>query len=179
VVGVADAHPLGHTPHGVVGRGDERVDRDAEHSAGLVVERVQLILPVGDVPPLPVGEERTGRPVEGVGVHQRTAADARAGQHHDAAGLGAADEVHALHAGQAERRRPQVAGDPPVGLRQPGVARAGRAVPSGVEAAARLDHADLVALLGQPERRDAAAEARPDDQYVVVVRARRHGPRPT
>ena len=36
------------------------------------------------------------------------------------------------------------------------------------EAPAALQHADAVALLGQPQRRDAAAEARPDDQPVEV-----------
>ena len=36
------------------------------------------------------------------------------------------------------------------------------------EAPAALEHADAVALLGQPQRGDAAAEARADDQPVVV-----------
>src|SRR5699024_9898387 len=33
-----------------------------------------------------------------------------------------------------------------------------------------LEHSDPVALLGQPQRRDAAAESRSDHEYVVVHR---------
>ena len=54
---------------------------------------------------------------------------------------------------QPELRRPQVAAQVPVGLREVLVR----------EAPALLEHRDAVALLGQPQRRHAAAEARPDD----------------
>ena len=37
-------------------------------------------------------------------------------------------------------------------------------------ALAHLEHGDAVALLGEPQRRDAAAEAGADDHEVVVVR---------
>ena len=36
------------------------------------------------------------------------------------------------------------------------------------EPSASFQHADLVSLLGQPQRTDAAAEARADDEYVVI-----------
>ncbi len=51
----------------------------------------------------------------------------------------------------------------------PQVPRRGREVLVG-EACSRLDHADPVALLGQPQRGDGAAEARADDEDVEVGR---------
>ena len=84
------------------------LSRTPEHALGLVVVRLQLLLPVGDVRPLRVLEERLRRYVEGVGVVERTAADARARQHHDVA-----QQMDALDAVQAERRGPEVVLDVP------------------------------------------------------------------
>ena len=39
----------------------------------------------------------------------------------------------------------------------------------GREPAARLEDADPVALLGEPQRRDAAAEPGSDDEHVVGI----------
>lgn len=155
VEGVADAHPLGGRLEMDVGRGHGRVEPHAEHPSGLVVVRLQLPLPVGDVLPLRVVEERLRRYVEGVGVVQGAAADSGARQHHDVA-----QQMDALDAVHAERRRPQIVLDVPgvLGQRVAG------------EAAARFQHSDAVALFGEPQGRDRPAEAGADDDDVVVVR---------
>ena len=126
---------------------------DAEHPLGLVVVRRQLGAPVGDVRPLRVVEERLRRHVERVGVVQRPAAHPGAGQDHHVA-----QQVDALDAVAAQLRRPQELAQVP--------GRLGELVVG--EAPAGLEHADAVALLGQPQRGDAAAETRTDDQDVVV-----------
>ena len=151
--GVADAHVVGDLLHDPVGVGERRVGDDAEHPLRLVVVRHQLGAPVGDVRPLRVVEERLRRHVQRVGVVQRAAADARAGQDHHVA-----QQVDALDAVHAELRRPQELAQVPGGLGELVVG----------EAATGLEHADAVALLGQPQRADAAAEPRADDQDVVV-----------
>ncbi len=155
VEGVADAHGLRDGLEVDVGGGHGRVEADPEHPAGLVVVRPQLVLPVGDRGPLAVLEERGGRHVQRVGVVERSTADARPGEHHDVA-----EQVDALEAEEAEGGGPEVVLDVPGVL---GERLAG-------EAAARLQDADTVALLGQPEGRHRAAEARAHDQHVVVVR---------
>ena len=66
--------------HVLVGRGVGRDLVHAEHALGLVVERRQLGPPVGDVAPLRVGVEGSERLVERVGVDERPAAHARAGE---------------------------------------------------------------------------------------------------
>jgi hypothetical protein len=134
--GVADAHPLGGRLQVHVGRGHRRVEPYAEHALGLVVVRLQLLLPVGDVTPLGVLEERLRRYVEGVGVVERAAADAGARQHHDVA-----EQVDAL---EAEHSEP---GGPEVVLEVPGVLGEGFAG----EAAARFQDTDAVALFCQAE----------------------------
>ena len=133
-----------------------------EHPLGLGVERRQLGAPVGDVRPLRVGEERGRRLVEGVGVVERAAADPGAGQDHHV--LEQVDPLQAVAAracgAQRKLRRSQeVFGSVVL-----------------VEALAGLQHADPVALLGQPQRGDAAAEAGADHQHVVVVARTRRPP---
>lgn len=159
VEGVAHAHPLGGCLEVDVRRGHGRVEPYAEHPLGLVVVRLQLLLPVGDVLPLRVLEERLRRYVEGVGVVERAAAHACAREHHDVA-----EEVDALDAVHAESRRPEVV------LEVPGVlgerARG--------EAAARFQDAYAVALLCQAKGCDGSAEAGADDDDVVVVSVLRH-----
>ncbi|GAB0102812.1 hypothetical protein JMUB6875_17830 [Nocardia sp. JMUB6875] len=76
--------------------------------------------------------------------------------------------MNPLNSVAAQPRRPQVAAEIPI--------RAGEIVigetPSGFE------DPDPVALFGQPQRGDAAAESRPDDHDIVVGLARAHGPPP-
>ncbi len=154
VEGVADAHGLRGRLQMHIGRRHRGVEPYAQHPLGLVVVRLQLLLPVRDVLPLRVVEERLGRYVEGVGVVQRTAADPGTRQDHDIP-----QQVDALDAVEAEGGGPQIA------LEVPGVLRERLAG----EAAAGFEDADAVALLGQPERGDRAAEAGADDEHVVVV----------
>src|SRR5206468_1903244 len=115
-----------------------------------------LGLPVGHVAPLRVLEELRGRFVEGAGVAEAAAADARA-----------ADDGHVLEgrkaedAAQAEARRPEVAADVPGRLRE---------VLLG-EALAALQDGDLVALFGQAQGGNRAPEPGADNNPVVVVLA--------
>ena len=153
VVGVGHAELVGEAVHVGVGRGVGRDLVDAEHPLGLVVERRQLGPPVGDVAPLRVGVEGRERLVERVRVDQRTATHARTGQDGEVA-----QRRDPLDAPQAERRRPQEPPQVPRGARQ--VPR--REPPTG------LDHADPVALLGQPQGGHAATEARAHHHDVVV-----------
>ena len=66
--GVLGAHVPCDGLHDVVGMGMGGVGDHTEHPAPLIVERGELVLPVGDVAPLPVPEERGVGLVEGVGV---------------------------------------------------------------------------------------------------------------
>jgi hypothetical protein len=150
---LADTHVGGDLLHHVVGRGADRVLGDTEHPLRLVVVRRQLVAPVGDAGPLRVGVELLERLVEGVGVDQRPAADTGARDDE-----GVADGIDALDAVAPDRGRPQVALH---------VERAGGEV-LVAEPRPRLEDADPVALLGQPQRRDGPAEAGPDDQDVEV-----------
>ncbi len=147
------AHVGGDLLHHVVGRRAERVLDHAEHPLGLVVERLELGAPVGDVPPLRVVVERRERLVERVRVDQRAAADPGAG--HDHAVLEGVDPLDAVAAGL---------GTEEVLLQVPG----GGGQVRVLEAGAGLEHADPVALLGEPQRGHRAAEARADDQDVEV-----------
>ncbi len=144
VEGVSYAHALRGGLQVDVRRGHRRVQAYAEHAAGLVVVRGQLLFPIGDVAPLGVLEERLRGDVEGVGVVQGAAAHARAGEDHDVA-----QEVDALEAVHVEL------GGPEVVLEVPGVFGERR----GGEAAACLQHPYLVALFGQAQGSHRAAEA--------------------
>jgi hypothetical protein len=66
--------------------------------------------------------------------------------------------MDALDAVHAELRHPQELAQVPRGLREVLVGKA----------SARLENSDAIALLGQPQRADAAPEPRADDQHVVV-----------
>ena len=153
VEGVAGAHVGRHLLHHVVGRRTDGVLDHAEHPLGLVVVRRQLVLPVRDPRPLRVAVERVERLVERVGVDQRSATHAGPGHDHRVA-----HGVDALDAVAPDRRRPQVALEVEGPGGEVGV----------LETGAGLEHADLVALLGQPQRRDGSAEAGPDHQDVEV-----------
>ena len=150
---VADTHVVGDLLHHLVGIGERRVLHHAEHALRLLVVRHQLGTPVGDVLPLRVVEERVRRHVERVGVVQRSAADARAGQDHDVA-----EQVDPLDAVHAEFRHPEELAQIPRGLGELVVG----------EAAAGLEDTDAVALLGEPQRGNAAPEPRTNDQNVIV-----------
>src|SRR5699024_4739677 len=93
------------------------------------------------------------RLVQRVRVVEGTAADAGAGEDHHVL-----QQVDPLHAEQPQLRGPQVLVQPPAGLRELLI----------LETAAGLDHADAVALLRQPQRRDRPAEPRTDHEHVVI-----------
>ena len=156
-------HLLGHLLHDLVRRRHRRVGHHAQHPFRLVVVGCELGPPVGDVRPLAVVVEGVPRLVQRVGVHQRASADPRAGQDDHVP-----QQVDPLDAQAAEPRRPQE----PAGV-------PGRPGKVGVlEPAPRLQHAHPVALLGEPQRGDRAAEARADHEHVIVVCRGRACPRP-
>src|SRR5699024_12386286 len=113
----------------------------------------ELLLPGGDVWPLLVAVGRFLGLVEGVGVVQLTAAAPRAGEDHDVA-----QQVDALDAVAADRARPEEL------LEVPGVL-------SEIlirVALAGLEDTDLVSLLNEAQGGDGTAEARADDEDVIV-----------
>ncbi len=134
---------------------ERRLDR-TEHRAHALVVRRELVAPVGDVGPLWIVEERVERLVERVRVDERAAADAGAREHEQIV-----EQRHALDAAQAEPRHEDVAAQVPVRPRE--VVRP--------ETPARFEHGDPVALLGEPERRDATAEPAADHEHIDLVRA--------
>jgi hypothetical protein len=113
----------------------------------------QLVTPVGDRAPLRVGVERVERLVERVGVDQRAAADTR--PRHD---QHVAEHVEALDPVAADLRGEEVLAHVK--------GRRGEVVV--LEAGTGLEDSDRVALLGEPQSGDAAAEPGPDDENVVV-----------
>lgn len=153
-VGVGDAHILRDLEQYPIRRGGRRIGRHAEHAGGLVVMRGEFVTPVGDVGPLLVLVEGLRRFVQGIGVDQRAAADA--GAAHDE---GVLEQGQPLDAETSESGRPEIFTQVPgiLGEFVVGVATAG------------FQHADPVALLGEAQRRDAAAEPGTDHQHVVVV----------
>lgn len=98
-------------------------------------------------------KEAGGGLVERVRVVERTATDAGPGENE-----AVAQQVDALDAEETESGRPQELLEIPAGLRE---------VRVGV-ATARLEDADLVALLDQSERGDTATESGTDDEDVVL-----------
>jgi hypothetical protein len=150
---VANAHLVGDLFDDAVGVGERRILDHTEHPLRLVVMRHQLGAPIGDVLPLRVVEERLRRHVQRVGVVQRSAADPRARQDHHVA-----QQVDPLNAVHAELGRPQELTQIPRGLGEVFV----------IEPAARLEHPDAVALLGEPKRGNTPPEPRTDDQNVIV-----------
>jgi hypothetical protein len=152
--GGGDAHLLGDLSVDPVGQGHRRVGDDPQHPVGLVVERRQLGPPVGDVCPLPVAIEGVRlRFVEGVGVVERPAADSGAGQDHHVG-----QRMDALDSLEAQLGRPEEALEVPRRFRELLIG----------PPAAGFQHADLVALFGQPQRGDAATEAAADHENVMV-----------
>ncbi len=150
---VADAHVVGNFLDHSVRRGHSVVLHDAEHASRLVVERTQFVVPVGDLRPLLVLEERGRRLVQRVGIVERSTADARSRE--DQA---VAKEVDPLNTETSELRRPEESLQIPAGL---GEVRVG-------ESATGLENTDLVSLFHQPQCGDTATETRTDDQNVVV-----------
>ncbi len=151
---MADAQLLAELAQQLVGGVVGRHSGDAEHPLGLDVVRRERRLPVVEAAPLRVVEEALRRDVERVRVAEAAAADAGAAEHGHV--LEDRDAEEALH---AEPRQPEVAAQIPVGSGEVAVR----------EPSPALQHADAIALLAQTQRRDAAAEARPDDEPVVVV----------
>ena len=157
---VADAHVVGHLGEDIVERSAVGSLRDAEHARGLVVERRELLLPVGDAGPLRILEELTRRNVERVGVDQRPTTDPRAAEHD-----GVREQVNPLDAIQTQARRVEELAHPPRGLGQVLVAEA----PPG------LEHADAIALLAQAQCGDRATKSGAHHDHVVVdARRLRH-----
>ena len=150
---VAATHLVGDFLDHAVSVSERRVLDHTEHPLRLLVMRHQLGAPIGDVRPLQVVEERIRRYIKRVGVVQRSTADAGTGQDH-----AVLQQVDALDAVAAQLGRPQKLAQVPGGLGEVLVGKA----PAG------LEHADPVPLFGQPQRGDAAPEARPDNQDVVI-----------
>jgi hypothetical protein len=98
------------------------------------------------------------RDEQGVRVHETPTADARTVHHEYVAKQG-----HLHDAVAAERGLPQKASQIPAGLGE--VVRP--------EALAHLDDDDAIALLGEPERGDGAAESGADHGKVAIERG--HG----
>jgi hypothetical protein len=161
-VGLRHAPLLGELAQQRVGGPLALVLGDAEHLLGGLVVGRERRRPVLELAPLRIAVEggALGGPVERVGVAEAATADAAAGDDEDVL-----EERHAEDPAEAEARQPVVAARVPGRLCEVLVA----------VAAARLEDGDLVALLGESERADAAAEARADDDPVVVVL--RHGAR--
>src|SRR5690606_15157456 len=134
-------------------RTEHLVDDDTEHGLRHVVVRCQLVLPVGDVAPLLVLEERPRRHIEGVGVVERAAADPRAGEKHHVREL-----VDPLDAVAADLGCPEVLAHVP--------RRRGEVLV--LEALAGLEHEDGVPLLGEAQSGHRPTEAGADDDDVVV-----------
>src|SRR5262249_47069546 len=139
-----------------VGGGHSLILGDAEHPLPGLVVGSQLLVPLGESLPLGVDEEVRPGAIEGVGVAEAPASDA--GSRDDEHVL---EERHPEDASHPEARHPHVPAKVPRGPRKIAVAKA---LPT-------LEYPDPVALLGEPERRHAAAETRSDDQPVVVVAA--------
>jgi hypothetical protein len=125
----------------------------AQHAFGGVVVRPERGFPVVEPGPLGVLVEGGGGPVEGIGIDQAAPADAGAARNEDVLEGGQPQD-----AAQPERWQPVEVPRVPGGLGEVFVAKP----------PASLEDGDAVALLGQPQRRHAAAEARADHQPVVV-----------
>ena len=152
----ARAHPLRDLPHDLVGRRRERHLDRAEHPPAEVEVGSELRAPVGDLRPLRVVVELLERLVQRVRVDERAAADPRAGQDEHVL-----QEREPLDPAAAEAGQPEVAAQVPVCPRE--VLRP--------EPLPRLEHADAVALLRGPQRRDAPAEPAADDEQVEAGHA--------
>ncbi len=129
---------------------------DAEHPLGLVVVRRERLLPVGELAPTAPSL------VEALRARGRACSRSRASRRRRRAPETTATSRNVDSRKiprMPEPRRVEVAAQVPGGARQLVVG----------EPAAALHHRDAVALLAQPQRGDAAAEARADDQPVVVV----------
>ena len=126
---------------------------DAEHALRDLVVRRQLGAPVVQRRPLRVVEEGARRHVQRHRVHERAAADA-----------GAAHHEHVLERGHLEDALEPERGGEEVALQ---VERALRQLVI-LEPAALLEYSYRVALLGQAQRRNAAAEPASDDHPVDV-----------
>ena len=155
---VLAAHVLGDLVQHAIAVRLDGVGVGAEHALRRGVVRRELLLPVRQLRPRRRLEEGLLGHRQRVGVDERAAADADAVE--DGHVL---EEGHLEEALQAELGHPHPALEIPVGVRE---VRGGKALPL-------LEDEHLVALLREPQRRDAAAEAGADDDEVVVVV--RHG----
>ncbi len=152
-VRLAHAELLAELAQELIGGVVVRVLHDAEHPLRLGVVGREHALPVVHLRPLAVLEERLRRHVQRVRIAQAAAAHAAAG-----------DDCDVLEGGHPEDApHPQV-GAPEVALQVGG----GPWKLVVGEPTSALQHAHRVALLRQPQRRDAAAEARADDEPVEV-----------
>ncbi len=127
--------------------------RRAEHVARHFIVRRQALLPIVELRPARIAIERVGRLEQRVRVHQRAAADARAGKHEHVL-----QQRDALDAVKAQRGEPQKFVQKPIRFRKF----------AGLPAPTRLEHEDAIALFGEPERAHRAPEATADDQKIRV-----------
>jgi hypothetical protein len=134
-VGARDPHIPRNPLYHLIGFGVPAVGRHAEHPLRLVIVRIELVPPIGEVRPLRIVEERVRRPVQRICVVQRTTPDAGAGQHHEIT-----QQVYALDPVATHGRRPQEVAQLP---RRGGQLVVGETPP-------RLEHTDPVTLLRQP-----------------------------
>ena len=80
--GVGLSSALSQARKSVVARAEERIRDNAEHPLGLGEIWVQEFLPVSDARPRSGIEEGRRWSIQGVGINQRTAPDARTRHHH-------------------------------------------------------------------------------------------------
>jgi len=137
--GVADSEIVGRLAHDLLDGAFARVRDHAQHPGRRHVVRRELSLPIGDVRPLRVLEERGRRDIESVGVVEAAAANACTRKDHHVW-----QTVDPLHTKAFQPRSPQITTQIP---RRLGEVLVG-------EPAAGLDDMDAVALLGQPQCRD-------------------------
>ena len=147
------AHFHGHLAHGLISRRKRRVVDHSEHSSRLSEIRPQFRPPVGPGRPLSVIVKGRQRFIKRIGVVERSAPYAGAGQHQYIA-----QEMDPLNAVTTQRRRPQEPAYFPGGTGQVG----------GVETRPGLEHGHAVTLFRQAQSRHRPAEPRADDYDVKV-----------
>ena len=129
---VTHPHVIGDGLHDQVTWSHRRILSDPEHSSRLVIERCQLIGPVGDIDPLRIGEVLLAGHVQCVRIVQTATTNTCAGKYHDIL-----QHMYTLEPRQAQLRCPQEPRKVPRVLWVSGF----------IESAPSLEHAYPIALL--------------------------------